>query len=73
LLGGEIPLGKFVPIGGDNIAREILNTIGDKFAIIMQNHGVFTIGHDARHATKVAVELEERLLRSHILRCFGGT
>jgi L-ribulose-5-phosphate 4-epimerase len=59
LLGGEVPLGKFVPIGGDNIAQEILDTIGDKFAIIMQNHGVFTIGHDARHATKVAVELEE--------------
>jgi len=59
LLGGEVPLGKFVPIGGDNIAREILDMIGDKFAIIMQNYGVFTIGYDARHATKVAVELEE--------------
>ena len=59
LLGGEVPLGRFVPIGGDNIAQEILDTIGDKFAILMQNHGVFTIGYDARHATKVAVELEE--------------
>ena len=59
LLGGEVPLGRFVPVGGDNIAQEILDTIGDKFAILMQNHGVFTIGYDARHATKVAVELEE--------------
>jgi len=59
LLEGEEPLGKFVSISGDNIAREILETTGDKFAILMQNHGVFTIGLDARHATKVAVELEE--------------
>ena len=59
LLGGEVPLGKFVPIGGNEIAQEILDTIGDKFAILMQNHGVFTIGQNARHATKVAVELEE--------------
>jgi len=59
LLGGEVPLGRFVSIGGDNIAQEILDTIGDKFAILMQNHGVFTIGHDARHAAKVAIELEE--------------
>ena len=59
LLGGEVPLGKFVPIGGNEIAQVILDTIGDKFAILMQNHGVFTIGHSATHATKVAVELEE--------------
>ena len=72
LFGGEVPLGKFVPIGGDNISREILDTIGDKFAIIMQNHGVFTIGYDARHAAKVAVELEE-VAKSLISHWLEGT
>jgi L-ribulose-5-phosphate 4-epimerase len=59
MLGGEIPLGGFVPIGGEAIGREILAKIGDKLGIIMQNHGVFTIGKDAPQATKMAVELEE--------------
>lgn len=59
MLGGEIPVGKFVPIGGNEIGEEILRSIGDKYAILMQNHGVFTIGKDAVHATKMAVEVEE--------------
>ncbi len=59
MLGGEIPLGKFVPIGGKEIGKEIVDKIGNKLAIIMQNHGVFTIGKDARQATKMAVEVEE--------------
>jgi L-ribulose-5-phosphate 4-epimerase len=59
MLGGEIPLGGFVPIGGKEIGAEIIRKIGDKLAIIMQNHGVFTIGKDARQATKMAVEVEE--------------
>jgi L-ribulose-5-phosphate 4-epimerase len=59
MLGGEIPLGDFIPIGGKAIGEEILQKIGDKLGIVMQNHGVFTIGRDAYHATKLAVELEE--------------
>jgi L-ribulose-5-phosphate 4-epimerase len=59
MLGGEVPLGKFVAIGGEEIGKELLAKIGDKLAIIMQNHGVFTIGKDARQATKIAIEVEE--------------
>jgi len=59
MLGGEIPLGKFVPIGGKEIGKEIVASIGKSLAIIMQNHGVFTIGKDAQQATKMAIEVEE--------------
>jgi L-ribulose-5-phosphate 4-epimerase len=59
MLGGEVPIGKFVAIGGEEIGKELLAKIGDKLAIIMQNHGVFTIGKDAHQATKVAIEIEE--------------
>jgi L-ribulose-5-phosphate 4-epimerase len=59
MLGGEIPLGKFVPIGGKEIGEEIVASIGKSLAIIMQNHGVFTIGKDAQQATKMAIEVEE--------------
>ena len=59
MLGGEIPLGDFVPVGEAEIGKEVVDKIGDKKAIIMRNHGVFTIGKDAFHATKMAIEVEE--------------
>lgn len=59
MLGGEVPIGDFVAIGGEAIGKELLAKIGDKLAIVMQNHGVFTIGKDARQATKMAIEVEE--------------
>jgi len=58
MLGGEIPLGDYVPIGGEAIGEEIVNKIADKMAIIMQNHGVFTIGCSATEAIKMAIEVE---------------
>jgi L-ribulose-5-phosphate 4-epimerase len=59
LFGGEVPLGAFIPIGGTLIGEEIVQKIGTKRAIIMRNHGVFTIGKDAQQALKMAVEVEE--------------
>jgi L-ribulose-5-phosphate 4-epimerase len=59
MLGGEVPLGKFVPIGDKEIGEEVVAKIGSKLAIIMQNHGVFTIGKDATQAIKMAIEIEE--------------
>jgi L-ribulose-5-phosphate 4-epimerase len=59
MVGGEIPLGGYAPIGGADIGQEIIDKIGKARAIIMQNHGVFTIGTSAKHATKMAVEVEE--------------
>ena len=58
MLGGEVPLGGYAPIGGEEIGQEILKCIGRAWAIIMESHGVFTIGRSAQHATKVAIELE---------------
>lgn len=59
MLGGEVPIGGFAPIGGEAIGKEILDNVGQSYAILLQNHGVFTIGHSAEHATKLAVEVEE--------------
>jgi L-ribulose-5-phosphate 4-epimerase len=66
MLGGEIPLGGYVPIGGEAIGQEIIRKIGPSLAIIMQNHGVFTIGKSARVATKMAVEVEEIAKITHL-------
>ena len=59
MLGGEVPLGEFVAVGESEIGKEVIEKIGDKKAIILKNHGVFTIGKDAFHAVKMAIEIEE--------------
>lgn len=71
LVGGEVPLGGFAPIGGADIGHEIINKIGRSFAIIMQNHGVFTIGSSPKHATKIAVEVEEIARITHLAMLLG--
>ena len=71
MLGGEIPLGGYVPIGDEAIGKEIVAKIGKSMAIVMQNHGVFTIGNSATRATKMAVEVEEIAKITHMAMLRG--
>ena len=71
MLGGEIPIGGFAPIGGENIGQEIIDKIGRSLAIVMQNHGVFTIGSSPQEATKMAVEVEEIAKITHLAMLRG--
>jgi len=57
--GGPIPVGEFALIGGEEIGREIIRAIGGSKAILMKNHGVFTIGKTATEALKSAVMVED--------------
>jgi len=59
--GGEIPLGPFARIGGEEIGQGIVATLANSRsrAVLMRSHGVFTIGADARDAVKAAVMCEE--------------
>ncbi|TFB71871.1 L-ribulose-5-phosphate 4-epimerase [Cryobacterium glaciale] len=59
--GGEIPIGPFAIIGDDSIGRGIVQTLtGHRSrAVLMQNHGPFTIGKNARDAVKAAVMVED--------------
>jgi len=57
--GGPIPIGRYAKIGGDEIGQEILRSIGDSPAILMKNHGVFTIGKTPEAAVKAAVMVED--------------
>jgi L-ribulose-5-phosphate 4-epimerase len=71
--GGEIPLGPFALIGDDSIGRGIVETLeGHRSpAVLMQNHGVFTIGADSRAAVKAAVMCEDVARTVHIARQGG--
>lgn len=71
--GGQIPVGPFALIGDDSIGRGIVETLrGSKSpAVLMANHGPFTIGKDARSAVKAAVMCEEVARTVHIARQGG--
>jgi L-ribulose-5-phosphate 4-epimerase len=71
--GGPIPVGPFAIIGDDSIGRGIVETLKDSRspAVLMRNHGPFTIGKDARSAVKAAVMCEEVARTVHISRQLG--
>lgn len=71
--GGPIPVGPFAIIGDDSIGRGIVATLtGHRSrAVLMQNHGVFTIGKDAKDAVKAAVMCEDVARTVHIARQAG--
>ena len=57
--GGPIPCGGFAFIGGEEIGREVVEHIGTSPAVLLKNHGVFTVGPNARAAVKAAVMTED--------------
>jgi len=71
--GGPVPVGPFALIGDDSIGRGIVSTLQDSRspAVLMQNHGVFSIGRDARAAVKAAVMCEDVARTVHIARQGG--
>lgn len=71
--GGEIPVGPFALIGDDSIGVGIVETLKNhrSTAVLMKNHGVFTIGKDAKSAVKSAVLCEEVARTVHTARLLG--
>jgi L-ribulose-5-phosphate 4-epimerase len=71
--GGEVPIGPFALIGDDSIGRGIVETLrGSRSpAVLMAQHGPFTIGKDARAAVKAAVMVEDVARTVHIARQLG--
>lgn len=72
--GGEIPLGPFAKIGDDSIGRGIVETLANhrSKAVLMKQHGVFTIGKDAKDALKAAVMCEDNAKSAFIAQQLGG-
>jgi len=57
--GCPIPCGAYARIGEEEIGKEIVRSIGASPAILMKNHGVFTIGKGPVEALKAAVMTED--------------
>ena len=71
--GGEIHVGPFALIGNDDIGKGIVETLSGHRspAVLMRNHGVFTIGPDAKAAVKAAVMCEDVARSVHLARQLG--
>jgi L-ribulose-5-phosphate 4-epimerase len=59
--GGDIPCGGFALIGGEEIGQVVVSTLANANgpAVLLQNHGVFTVGANAEAAVKAAVMVED--------------
>ena len=60
--GGPIPVGPFRLIGSEAIGQGVVDTLKrypKSPAVLMRNHGPFTIGKDAEDAVRAAVMTEE--------------
>jgi len=72
--GGDIPVGPFARIGGEQIGVGIVDTLAGSRspAVLMRSHGVFTIGATARDAVKAAVMCEDAARTVLLARTLGG-
>lgn len=57
--GGPIPCGGFALIGSEAIGQVVVESIGNCPAVLLKNHGVFTVGPNAEAAVKAAVMVED--------------
>ena len=69
VFGGPIPISDFATIGEEEIGKEIVEKIGDSSAILIRNHGIFTIGPDYSSALKSSIVLEETAQSVHYAMC----
>jgi len=70
--GREIPVSDFAVIGGEEIGKAIVERYNGCPAILMRNHGVFTIGENPQAALKAAVMLEEAAQTVHYAMLRGA-
>jgi len=69
--GGPIPISDYARVGEEEIGREIVAKIGSSPAILMRNHGIFTVGRTVPDAFKAAVMLEDIAKTCHLALQIG--
>jgi L-ribulose-5-phosphate 4-epimerase len=57
--GGPIPCAGFALIGGEAIGKQVVEHIGSSKAVLLRQHGVFSVGETATAAVKAAVMTED--------------
>jgi L-ribulose-5-phosphate 4-epimerase len=57
--GGDVPCAGFALIGSEAIGKQVVEHIGNSPAVLLQRHGVFTVGKSGKDALKAAVMVED--------------
>jgi L-ribulose-5-phosphate 4-epimerase len=57
--GDPIPCAGFALIGSEEIGQQVVEHIGSSPAVLLKQHGVFTVGPTAKAAVKTAVMVED--------------
>lgn len=69
--GGDIPVAPYARIGTDQIGKAVVEHIGNSPAILLKQHGVFTVGRTAFEAVKSAVMVEDAAKTVHLAMMKG--
>lgn len=69
--GQAIPCAGFALIGGEEIGKQVVDHIGSCAAVLLKNHGVFTVGKSARAAVKAAIMVEDIAKTVHLALQLG--
>lgn len=69
--GQAIPCAGFALIGGEAIGKQVVDHIGTCAAVLLKNHGVFTVGKTAKAAVKAAVMVEDIAKTVHLALQLG--
>lgn len=57
--GAPIPCSEYAQIGDEQIGEQVVANLGRSPAVLLRNHGVFTVGPTAEKALKAAVMCED--------------
>ncbi len=69
--GEPIPCAPYCQIGEEQIGEAVVKYIGTSRAILLQSHGVFTVGEDPKAALKAAVMCEDVAKTVHLAMLKG--
>lgn len=70
-LGGEVEVCKYAMTGTEDLARNVADSLGNKNAVIMANHGCVTVGKSVAEALENAILLENAAKVFVLSRIFG--
>jgi L-ribulose-5-phosphate 4-epimerase len=65
LVGSDVPVARFVAPGTVGLGKEVVRTLGNRMAVLLQNHGLITVGSRMSEAVNTAMAVEENAMLAY--------
>ena len=72
-IGHGIPVTGYVKPGTEEMAEEVVRTLGDGMAVLVKNHGVVAVGGSLEEAFHTALLVEEEARTYYLAKLLGKT